>query len=228
MTTFTTQIHTAAEPFWQKSFDHPFVHEIGDGSLPNDVFRYYLIQDRYYLNEFGKLHEKIAEKLTNKEDIAFLMAGAQGLKDGEIAVREGFFEQLGITPDEIAHTPMAPTAYNYVNHMYSELDRGTPGRAIAGLLPCYWLYNEIGQRLVAAGSPVDLYERWIKTYDSDDYTDSVNTMIQLTNKTAENADEAERTQMQDSFVRSSAYELAFWQMAMDKQEWTVQSVKQGA
>lgn len=59
-------------------------------------------------------------------------------------------------------------------------------------------------------------------------TDSVNTMIQLTNKTAENADEAERTQMQDSFVRSSAYELAFWQMAMDKQEWTVQSVKQGA
>lgn len=221
MTTFTDQIHTAAAPFWQKSFDHPFVHEIGDGSLPDDVFRYYLIQDRYYLNEFGKLHEKIAEKLTDPADVAFLKEGAQGLKDGEIAVREGFFETLGITADEIAHTPMAPTAYNYVNHMYAELDRGTPGRAIAGLLPCYWLYNEIGQRLIAQGSPVHLYQRWIETYDSEGYTDSVNTMIELTNKTAAKADAQEQAKMQSSFVRSSAYELAFWQMAMDQQKWAI-------
>lgn len=221
MTTFTDQIHTAAAPFWQKSFDHPFIHEIGDGSLPDAVFRYYLIQDHHYLNEFGKLHQRIAAKLSDPADVAFLEAGAQGLKDGEIAVRDGFFETLGITNAEVAQTPMAPATYNYVNHMYAELDRGTPGRAIAGLLPCYWLYNEIGQRLIAQGSPVDLYQRWIETYDSDGYTDSVNTMIELTNKTAAKADAQEQASMQSSFVRSSAYELAFWQMAMDQQKWTI-------
>lgn len=219
MTTFTDQIHTAAAPLWQKSFDHPFIHQLSDGSLPNDVFRYYLIQDRYYLSEFGKLHEQIANQLTDAKAKAFLMAGAQGLKDGEIAVREGFFEQLNITPDEVAHTPIAPTAYNYVNHMYAELYRGTTAQAIAGLLPCYWLYNQIGQQLVAQGSPKELYQRWIETYDSDTYTDSVNQMITLTNQAAAQADDETRAKMQTSFVRSSAYELAFWQMALDEQEW---------
>ncbi|GAX03658.1 thiaminase II [Secundilactobacillus pentosiphilus] len=221
MITFTDQIHQAAAPFWQKSFEHPFIHELQAGTLPKDVFRYYLIQDRYYLSEFGKLHELIAEQVDDAHGKQFLLDGAQGLKDGEIAVREGFFEQLGITPDEVASTPIAPTAYNYVNHMYAELYRGTPQQAIAGLLPCYWLYNQIGQHLVAQGSPVKLYQRWIETYDSDDYTDSVDQMIALTNRSADQADAALKGKMKTAFVRSSAYELAFWQMALDQQKWQV-------
>lgn len=219
MTTFTDQIHEAAAPLWQQSFDHPFIHELQDGSLPSDVFRFYLIQDRYYLSEFGKLHEQVAEQVSDADGKAFLLAGAQGLKDGEIAVREGFFDQLGITDDEIKRTPIAPTAYNYVNHMYAELYRGTPQQAIAGLLPCYWLYNEIGKQLVAQGSPDDLYQRWIETYDSDDYTDSVNQMIALTNQVADESNDVIKEKMQTSFVRSSSYELAFWQMAVDRQGW---------
>lgn len=221
MANFTDQIHQVAAPLWQKSFEHPFIQEIQSGELPADVFRYYLIQDHYYLSEFGKLHEMIADQVDDQHGKEFLLAGAQELKDGEIAVRKGFFEQLGITPDEVKNTPIAPTAYNYVNHMYAELYRGTPQQAIAGLLPCYWLYNQIGQHLIASGSPEDLYQKWIETYDSDDYTNSVDQMIALTNQAASQSDEAVRARMQTSFVRSSAYELAFWQMAMDKQNWKV-------
>jgi len=218
---FTDQIQQAAAPYWQKSFEHPFIHELQSGTLPQDVVRYYLIQDRYYLSEFGKLHELVADQVDDAHGKQFLLAGAQGLKDDEMAVREGFFEQLKITPDEIKQTPVAPTAYNYVNHMYAELYRGTPQQAIAGLLPCYWLYNQIGQQLVAQGSPVPLYQRWIETYDSDDYTDSVTQMIALTNQTASQSDAAIQAKMKTSFVRSSAYELAFWQMALDKQNWHI-------
>lgn len=217
--TFTDQLHEQAATLWQQSFDHPFIQQISAGTLPKAVFRFYLLQDRYYLSEFGKLHEQVASQMTNPKGRTFLLEGAQGLKDGEIAVRKGFFETLQISKQEIAQTPVAPTAYNYVNHMYAELYRGTPGRAIAGLLPCYWLYNEIGKRLIAAGSPDALYQQWIETYDSDGYTDSVQKMIALTNETAARTDADERTAMAASFVRSSAYELAFWQMAMDRQSW---------
>lgn len=217
--TFTDQLHMSASDLWQQSFDHPFIHQISDGTLPKAIFRFYLLQDRYYLSEFGKLHERVAAKVADPTGKQFLLSSAQGLKDGEIAVREGFFETLGISANEVATTPIAPTAYNYVNHMYAELDRGTPGRAIAGLLPCYWLYNEIGKRLEAAGSPDPLYQRWIDTYGSDAYTTSVNQMITLTDQTAAAVSEEERTAMTESFVRSSAYELAFWQMAMNQQSW---------
>lgn len=219
MMAFTDQIHELATPLWQQSFEHPFIQQISAGTLPKSVFRFYLLQDRYYLSEFGELHEQIANQLADAKGKRFLLAGAQGLKDGEIAVREGFFKTLNISAQEIKTTSIAPTAYNYVNHMYAALYRGTPERAVAGLLPCYWLYNEIGKQLISQGSPDSLYQRWIETYDSDDYTDSVDQMIELTNQTAERVSDSEREAMTATFLRSSAYELDFWQMALDQEKW---------
>lgn len=219
MTTFTDQIHELARPLWLRSVHHPFIKQLTAGDLPLSTFHYYLLQDRYYLSEFGKLHDKIADQLTDQTAINFLREGAAGLKNGEIAVRKGFFAKLNITQAEIDLTPIAPTAYNYVNHMYAALYQGSPQRAIAALLPCYWLYNEIGQALISQGSPVSLYQQWIETYDSDGYTDSVNQMIQLTNRAAGQVDETEKQAMTTAFIRSSAYELGYWGMSLRHESW---------
>mgnify|MGYP004707715577 FL=1 len=219
MANFTDHMHILAQPLWLQSVNHPFIKQLTRGELPVSTFRYYLLQDRYYLSEFGKLHNLIADQLTDTASINFLRAGADGLKNGEIAVRKSFFTDLNITRAEIDFTPIAPTAYNYVNHMYAALYRGTPQRAISALLPCYWLYNEIGQALISKGSPVSLYQKWIETYDSKVYTDSVNQMIKLTNLAAQQVDDAERQQMTDVFIKSSAYELGYWQMSLKHENW---------
>lgn len=218
-TTFTDKMHELAKPLWLRSVNHPFIKQLTAGELPMSTFRYYLLQDRYYLSEFGKLHNLIADQLDAPSAIDFLRKGAEGLKNGEIAVRKGFFTELNITKEEIALTPIAPTAYNYVNHMYAALYRGTPQRAISALLPCYWLYNEIGKAVISKGAPVSLYQQWIETYDSEGYTDSVNQMIQLTNLAASQVDDAERQQMTDVFIKSSAYELGYWQMSLKHENW---------
>lgn len=219
MENFTDHMHILAQPLWLQSVNHPFIKQLTRGELPVSTFRYYLPQDRYYLSEFGKLHNLIADQLTDTASINFLRAGADGLKNGEIAVRKSFFTDLNITRAAIDFTPIAPTAYNYVNHMYAALYRGTPQRAISALLPCYWLYNEIGQALISKGSPVSLYQKWIETYDSKVYTDSVNQMIKLTNLAAQQVDDAERQQMTDVFIKSSAYELGYWQMSLKHENW---------
>ncbi|PAK68658.1 hypothetical protein, partial [Staphylococcus haemolyticus] len=69
------------------------------------------------------------------------------------------------------------------------------------------------------GAPVSLYQQWIETYDSEGYTDSVNQMIQLTNLAASQVDDAERQQMTDVFIKSSAYELGYWQMSLKHENW---------
>ena len=74
------------------------------------------------------------------------------------------FEELAITEEEVAATPIAPTAYHYVSHMYRQLIEGTPKTAAASMLPCSWLYQEIGAQLVKQHSPEPLYQRWIETY----------------------------------------------------------------
>lgn len=77
-----------------------------------------------------------------------LKLNAEELKEGEIFIREGFFRDLDITEQEISETAIAPTAYHYVSHMYRQLVDGTVNTAIAGMLPCAWLYHEIGLRLI--------------------------------------------------------------------------------
>ena len=94
---FTDQLHEAGALLWHKSLEHPFIKELQSGELPIATFKFYLLQDRYYLREFSKLHELIAAKTDDQEVKEFLLAGAQDLQNVEISVRGHFFEELKIT-----------------------------------------------------------------------------------------------------------------------------------
>ncbi|GEP24819.1 thiaminase II [Lentilactobacillus diolivorans] len=219
MPEITQSMHQLAEPLWQESFNHPFIKELAAGNLPTDTFRYYLKQDRYYLQNFGDLHKQIADHISSPKIKEFLYAGAEGLHDDEADVRKTFFQELAITPAEIEATPIAPNAYSYVSHMYHELHEGSPARAAAALLPCYWLYNEIGKKLIKNGSPVKIYQQFIDTYDSDGFTDATNEMIKIVDELGAAANSDEQKGMKTAFVRSSWFELHFWGMAYEHQQW---------
>lgn len=216
---FTDQIYQLARPLWLKSIHHPFIKQLVSGQLSLSQFRFYLLQDRYYLSEFGKLHYLIADKLTDKKAIDFLLSGAKGLKNGEIEERKVFFDKLHITSQEIKLTPISPTAYNYVNHMYAALYRGSVQQGIAALLPCYWLYNEIGKNLVKKSSPVSFYSQWLNTYASSTFTSSTQQIINLTNQVADKASQNIKQKMSQDFIRSSYFELHYWDMPFTKESW---------
>lgn len=216
---FVEQLHEDAKPIWQKSFNHPFIQELVAGTLPKEIYRFYLKQDRYYLEQFGKFHLEIAKHVDDPKAIKVLKEGALGLEDGEIDIRESMFNQLHITDDEIQNTPIAPTAYNYVTHMHYELMSGSVGRAIAALLPCYWLYNEIGKNLVDRHSPVKIYQQFLDSYASDEFTDGTTNMINLLEQYSQKASQTELDLMERAFLKSSTYELEFWQMAYTLEHW---------
>ncbi|WP_086349367.1 thiaminase II [Candidatus Enterococcus clewellii] len=216
---FTTEARAAAEELWEKSKKHAFIQEIQDGTLSPAVFRYYLLQDRYYLEQFAKIHQKAAELATLEEEKQLFLAGVTGLEEAEIAVREGFFKELGISEEEIAAVPIAPTAYHYTTHMYSELLSGSTARTAAALLPCYWLYQEIGEYLIESGSSHPLYQRWIETYDSEGYKEAVTRQRELTDRLAQSATAKERQAMLQGFLVSSYQEWKFWEMAYVQEKW---------
>lgn len=54
---FTDQAHAATQKSWAASKHHPFIQQLQAGTLPLATFRYYLIQDHYYLQEFAKVHD---------------------------------------------------------------------------------------------------------------------------------------------------------------------------
>lgn len=216
---FTQQLHEAAQPIWQASFDHPFIKELAAGTLPLDKFRFYLKQDRYYLERFGDLHTAIAAQVDDPVIKQFLLDGAAGLHDGETQIRRTMFKELSISDQEIQDTPIAPTAYGYVTHMDFQLHHAFPAAAVTALLPCYWLYSDIGNRLQKVHSQVKVYQQFLDSYSADSFETGTKQMIEIVEQMSQSLSSAQRLYVQKVFLQSSAYELNFWQMAYAKEQW---------
>lgn len=85
---FSEKIRKKADAIWQASFDHPFVTGIADGSLPLDCFRYYVMQDSYYLAQFARIQALGAAKALDLYTTHRLAAHAQGTYEAELSLHE--------------------------------------------------------------------------------------------------------------------------------------------
>lgn len=209
--TFSEEIRQAAQQYWDSSFNHPFVTGIGDGTLPLAKFRHYVLQDAYYLKHFAKIQARAASKAQDFTTIAELAEHATSTYAAELSLHQSFFEPLGISNEALAEFEPAPTAYAYVSHMH-HASEGTLGEAIAAILPCYWLYYEVGQQLQSCTPDSLIYAQWIATYSSEWFERVVFEQVDRLNDLAERASAEERERMKQHFVKSCYYELMFWQM----------------
>lgn len=217
---FSKEIRKKADHIWQASFDHPFVKGIGDGSLSLNRFRFYVMQDAYYLTHFAKVQALGAVKATDLFTTNRLAIHAQGTYEAELSLHEGFSAILGITDEDKANFEPAPTAYAYASHMY-RAGQGSLGDIIAGLLPCYWLYYEIGERLKSCSPGEPIYQQWIETYGGDWFRSLVEEQIARLDELAKHASEQDLVRWTQHFLISSQYEYAFWEMAYSLESWPV-------
>ncbi|MGH8906122.1 MAG: hypothetical protein ACRD0K_06330 [Egibacteraceae bacterium] len=50
------------------------------------------------------------------------------------------------------------------------------------ILPCYWIYWQVGKALVQRGSPDPAYQRWIDTYAGEEFAAAVAQVLALTDR----------------------------------------------
>ena len=116
---------------------------------------------------------------------------------------------------------MAPTNLAYTSYLLA-VAYGRPfHEALAALLPCYWIYWEVGKALERAGSPDPLYSRWIGTYAAEEFGGLVRAVLQAADETAARLGPAEREAMRRHFVATSRYEWMFWEMGYRAESWPV-------
>jgi thiaminase/transcriptional activator TenA len=216
---FTADLWRSIDPIFSAILRHPFVTGLTDGTLPRDSFRFYAVQDALYLRDFARALA-IAAARAPREDwiIMFSEHAAEALKV-ERALHESFFRDFGLPPDEVAATPMAPTNLAYTNYLLAVAYAAPFHEAVATLLPCYWIYWEVGKALERAGSPDALYARWIGTYASKEFGGVVNGVIEATDHLATSLGPAERDRMQRHFTTTSRYEWMFWDMGYRRETW---------
>ncbi|SQC58707.1 thiaminase II [Paenilisteria newyorkensis] len=219
MVRFSEELHAENREIWQRSKDHRFVQQLVDGSLDRSAFRYYLLQDHYYLTHYVKV---IALGIAYADDYGAMMELSQSLASleaSELSMREKFYPHVGIETADLDGILPSPAAYHYTSHMYRLAGSQSLGRILAGILPCYWLYREIGEQYAGCVSPDPLYQAWLDIYQDAAYAEGLQRQIDLLDRVAQGLPDGVLAEMRADFRISSYAELAFWDMGFERQTW---------
>jgi thiaminase/transcriptional activator TenA len=220
----------SAEPFsqtlWQRSLpvyrailEHPFLEGLTDGALPRERFVFYLIQDAAYLRDFARALEVVADKAPRDEWATLLRTHARETLAEELKMQQEIFERFGVPEQEQRAQPRAPDAFAYTRFLLAAVHEGSFAEGMAALLPCYWIYWEVGRELARKGSPEPGYQQWIDAYSSEAYGETVREVIGIVDAAARAASPEERERMREAFLLGSRYEWMFWNAAWEMQGW---------
>jgi thiaminase/transcriptional activator TenA len=216
--TFTEQLWREIEPVYAAILDHAFIRELAGGSLSRERFLFYMQQDALYLQDFSRALGLAAARSPDTPGRNAFLGFASGVAVVEQALHEGYFREFGVSPD----VDKAPGCFAYTHFLLSTAALGSYAEAIAALLPCFWIYREVGNEIVRrsrAGIQENPYRRWIETYAGEHFSQSVDRAIALAEDAAAAAGDAEREAMRRAFVRSARLEWLFWDSAYRLEEW---------
>jgi thiaminase/transcriptional activator TenA len=87
---------------------------------------------------------------------------------------------------------------------------------LAAVLPCYWVYNEVGKYLIAQHiSPENPYKEWIQTYGSEEMDNATSYVVALIDRLAQGCTPEKQALMRRIFAEGCALELEFFMIGCE-------------
>ena len=161
-----------ATTLWQTHQDlavaclhHPFVQGIGDGTLPQATFAYYVGQDAFFLEAFARAYSIAAAKVQDWQGFQIFHDLAGGVLQ-ELELHQRYAANWNVDLQQVE--PGAATR-RYTDFLLAPAWSQEVGVTAVAMLPCMRLYAFLGQELAKHGIPDHLYSDWIRTYSSEQF-----------------------------------------------------------
>ncbi len=221
--TFCDDIEAESAPQREAMMRHPFVLGIGDGTLSNQRFKHFMTQDYLYLVDYARVLAMGTVKAPDLTTMSWFASAVDYILNTEMALHRSYCASIGISSDELEVTVHAPTTYSYTSYLLRVAQIGSFGELIAALVPCIWGYWQVGEMLADAGEPESAphYAEWIRTYASEESKTVALEARAICDRAAAEAGPTELAAMREAYITCTRYEIAFWQMAWDLEEWPV-------
>ena len=204
---WTRQAWDAALPIYNQILDHPFIKELASGILAPDKFDRYLAQDELYVGNYGRQMFELAELIPDPVQHDMFYAFAKEGIEGEKAMHALLIDRFGI--DTQVQPSQVTAAYNA--HTEAAIRSGSKEIGLAAMLPCMWVYNEVGLHILRTaaveGNP---YREWIQEYGNEAFTAGVAQVLELADSYAAAAPEDIRERMTSAYIEATRFEYLFW------------------
>ena len=220
---FTERLRRLARSTWDAQLVHPFVLALGDGTLPERKFKYYILQDARFLGDLSRVFAAAAVKAPDSESALRFAKLAEDTITVERGLHENYGKRWKMSAQDMTCVPMAPTNYAYTRHMLAVAHSGSAAEITVVALPCAWIYCVLGRHLLKQGPPRKShpYRDWLMLYASPEFAEVQQWMRAQVDRWAKTAGKQERQRMEASFIVSSRYEWMFWEMAWNEEQWPV-------
>lgn len=200
---------------------HPFLAELAAGTLPTDRFRHYMMQDSLYLAEYARVLAIAAARAPDAAARLEFSDGAKVAVQVEQALHQSFFAQFGVDAQAAAASEPTPACLGYTSYLASLAATRSYEELIAGILPCFWIYWDVGCAIQPRAASPNPYAAWIDTYGAPSFGEATERVRALVDAAAETASPATRDGMARAFSTASRYEWMFWDSAWHDAGWPV-------
>lgn len=212
----TERLLMATKDIWAAYSEHPFVLGLQDGTLDREKFRYYIIQDYLYLEEYAKVFALGIAKAKSQETMQLFSKYVTLLTEGEMDIHRGYMGKFAVSREELEATPRALDNLSYTSYMLRIAYEEGEAEILAAILSCAYSYEVIAKTmLVRNPSAADhlFYGEWIRGYADPHYSEENILLLETTDHLTEHYTEAQLRHLEEIFTACSRYELAFWELA---------------
>ncbi|MFP3462358.1 bifunctional hydroxymethylpyrimidine kinase/phosphomethylpyrimidine kinase [Arthrobacter globiformis] len=186
-----------------------FIRGLADGTLVEKEFAYYLAQDAIYLNGYSRVLARASALAPTEPEQLFWARSAQQCLEVESELHRNWLSTRTVP------TELGPVTKAYVDHLVAASAGGSYAVLVAAVLPCFWLYAEVGETLhaeyLAAGAPEGHpYAEWLRTYADEEFAAATLRAIDIADGAGRAASAGEREAMVTAFRQSCRYEVEFF------------------
>ncbi|MGY0400007.1 MAG: thiaminase II [Ostreibacterium sp.] len=217
MSNWYETINNHTEIILEKIKKHPFILELMEGTLSEETFHFYINQDALYLAEYKKVLAAVGTRCTDENDTQFFLDSATGIIHVENILHQNFLKN-----QEISKEP-SPNCELYTSYLSRIVNTHSIEEGLAAILPCFTIYKQVGDYILEnqTNKENNPYQDWINTYGGEDFAQSMQHAVSITNAYAENANKATLNKMNLAFEKASKLEWMFWDSAYHKETWKI-------
>jgi thiaminase/transcriptional activator TenA len=214
--TWSAKSWQAIKPIYNSIIEMPFIEELMDGSLSLEKFQFYIAQDAWYLEHFGRSLALIGARANDIRDALAFIRFAEGAIIVENALHESYFNKYRVTDKGVPE----PACHHYVHFLKSTAALEQVEVAVAAVLPCFWIYKQVGdyiyQNQRSGNNP---FQEWIETYAGQEFGKLVLQALDICDEMAKNCTKTQQDAMTQAFITATRLEWMFWDSAYRLKQW---------
>lgn len=206
-TNLSDELWEACKPQRDAIFNLAFIAELKAGTLAREHFAYYLAQDAVYLRTYSRALSRASALAPSLAEQRFWARSAQQCLEEELALHDGWLDPA------VGEAVRNRATQQYGEHLQNTACSGSYGELVAAVLPCFWIYAELGRALhgdYVQFSGEHPYGAWLESYAAADFAQATASAVKIFDAAARNGSAVERERMSRAFRESVQWELEFF------------------